>query len=100
VECTEGQVLVHYEGYHQQYDEWISTDCTRLLTDGAEPTAGVMSSPRASPAAASVVEPEPAPGPGPKAQAKAKAARAPAPAPAPQVVLFSDDDSDDSDDAI
>eukprot|EP01047_Picozoa_sp_COSAG01_P105415 COSAG01_NODE_34632_length_544_cov_1.478652_2_plen_43_part_01 len=43
MECTEGQVLVHYEGYHQQYDEWISTDCTRLLTDGAEPTAGVMS---------------------------------------------------------
>jgi hypothetical protein len=30
VECGEGQVLVHYEGYHQQYDEWISGSSTRL----------------------------------------------------------------------
>lgn len=42
VECSEGQVLVHYEGYHQQYDEWISGSSTRLkpADSAAEEQAG------------------------------------------------------------
>ncbi len=100
VECSEGQVLVHYEGYHQQYDEWISGSSTRLKP--ADRTAAEEKEEAAARAGGGGGAATGAAAPPPHRSQLAPATPAPAPAPAPvdAADLFDSDDEDDASEGL